>query len=201
MVKLEVYDPPMCCSSGVCGPNVDQALPRFASDLEWLRSRGVAIARYNLAQTPEAFTENEIVKAALRDDEENCLPLILVDGRIASRGTYPNRKELASMCGLAEQSQQGIYSAAVAELVAIGAAIACNCEPCFKYHYTAARKLGVSKEDVASAVATAKAVKETPAEAILKLADKYLGTAAPDEASSRTCGDSTSTESSGKCCC
>jgi len=23
-VKLEVFDPPMCCSSGVCGPNVDK---------------------------------------------------------------------------------------------------------------------------------------------------------------------------------
>lgn len=200
MLKIEVYDPPMCCSSGVCGPNVDQALPRFASDLEWLRSRGVTIARYNLAKTPEAFTENEIVKAALHDDEGNCLPLILVDGRIASRGTYLERSTLASLCGVAEQSQPGIYSAAVAELVAIGAAIACNCEPCFKHHYSAARRLGVSKEDMASAVATAKAVKETPADAILKLADKFLGAAAPEDAPSNACGDSDSTESAGKCC-
>ena len=200
MVKLEVYDPPMCCSSGVCGPRVNQALPRFTSDLEWLRSRGVSVARFNLAQTPQAFTENEIVKAALRDDEENCLPLILVDGRIASRGTYPGRSELASLCGIAEQSQPGIYSAAVAELVAIGAAIACNCEPCFKYHYSAARRLGVSKEDMASAVATAKAVKETPADAILKLADKFLSAAVHEDAPSNACEDSGSTESNNMCC-
>jgi len=200
MVKLEVFEPPMCCSSGVCGPNVDQVLPRFASDMEWLRSNGVTIARYNLAQTPEAFTENEIVKAALRDDEENCLPLVLVDGRIASRGTYPGRSELASLCGLTDHSQPGIYSAAVAELVAIGAAIASNCEPCFRYHYTAARRLGVSKEDMLSAVATAKAVKETPAEAILKLADKFLGADALEAASSKACGDSASTESGVRCC-
>ncbi|MCX5752314.1 MAG: arsenic metallochaperone ArsD family protein, partial [Candidatus Krumholzibacteria bacterium] len=44
MVKLEVYDPPMCCSSGVCCPSVDQVLPRFASDLEWLRNKGMTIA-------------------------------------------------------------------------------------------------------------------------------------------------------------
>jgi len=200
MVKLEVYDPPMCCSSGVCGPRVNQALPRFTSDLEWLRSRGVSVARFNLAQTPQAFTENEIVKAALRDDEENCLPLILVDGRIASRGTYPGRSELASLCDIAEQSQPGIYSAAVAELVAIGAAIACNCEPCFKYHYSAARRLGVSKEDMASAVATAKAVKETPADAILKLADKFLSAAVHEDAPSNACEDSGSTESNNMCC-
>ncbi|MCX5752538.1 MAG: arsenic metallochaperone ArsD family protein, partial [Candidatus Krumholzibacteria bacterium] len=144
--------------------------------------------------------ENEVVREALLDNEEDCLPLILIDGRIASRGIYPERSELASLCGVPEQSQSGIYSAAVAELVALGAAIACNCEVCFKYHYSAARRLGVSKEDMASAVATAKAVKETPAEAILKLADKFLGATAPENAPSKACGDSGSTESGVRCC-
>ena len=48
-----------------------------------------------------------------------------------------------------------IFSPSVAELVAIGAAIGANCEPCFKYHYSQARKLGVSRDDVAQAVALA----------------------------------------------
>ena len=52
MTKLEVFDPPMCCSSGVCGPKVDPVLPRFAADLEWMKSQGVAVSRYNLAQLP-----------------------------------------------------------------------------------------------------------------------------------------------------
>ena len=68
-----------------------------------------------------------------------------------------------------------LFSPAVAELVAIGAAIAANCEPCFKYHYARAQKLGVGKDDIAKAVATAKGVKEAPAEAVLKLANKILG--------------------------
>lgn len=175
MARLEVFDSPMCCTSGMCGPSVDPSLISFASDLEWLRNLGVAVVRYDFAHQPEAFAENEIVKEALRGDDENCLPLVLIDGRIVSRGGYPSREELASLCGEAERFAASICSASVAELVALGAAIACNCEPCFKFHYAAARALGVSKEDMAMTVATAKAVRDTPAESILNLADKLLG--------------------------
>ncbi|MCE9614756.1 MAG: arsenite efflux transporter metallochaperone ArsD [Lentisphaerae bacterium] len=98
-MKLDVFDPPMCCSSGVCGPKVDPVLPRFAADLDWLRGQGVAVARYNLAQQPMAFADNETVKTALTEDE-NCLPLTLVEGKIACRGRYPTRSELARFAGV-----------------------------------------------------------------------------------------------------
>jgi AhpD family alkylhydroperoxidase len=68
-----------------------------------------------------------------------------------------------------------LFSPAVAELVAIGAAIAANCEPCFKYHYDQARKLGVTPADMARAVTMAQAVKDAPARAMLALAERYLG--------------------------
>lgn len=71
-------------------------------------------------------------------------------------------------------SEPSLYTDAVAELVAIGAAIAANCEPCFKYHFQQARKLGVSREDMMRAVETAQCVKETPAKAMLQLARRFL---------------------------
>ena len=49
MSKLQVFDPAMCCSTGVCGPSVDPALAHFASDLEALKSAGVVVERFNLA--------------------------------------------------------------------------------------------------------------------------------------------------------
>ena len=73
-----------------------------------------------------------------------------------------------------ESPAPGIYTDAVAELVAIGAAIAANCEPCFKYHYQQAGKLGVSREDMMRAVKTAQSVKEAPSKAMLQLAHRYL---------------------------
>ena len=66
MTVVTVYDPPMCCSTGVCGPEVDPKLARFAGDLEWLRSRGVEVRRFNLAQEPGRFIEDAAVKAIAR---------------------------------------------------------------------------------------------------------------------------------------
>lgn len=73
-----------------------------------------------------------------------------------------------------------IFTSQVAELVAIGAAIAGNCESCFKYHYDRARKLGVSDLDMRYAVDLAQKVKDTPARAMLVMAERYLGPATPD---------------------
>ncbi len=94
------------------------------------------------------------------------------------------RQGQAPPCGAGKDSQQ-VYTPAVAELVAIGAAIAANCEACFKYHSVQARKLGVSQEDMACAVTMAQKVKEAPARAVLELANKILGrTASAEDAGS-----------------
>jgi hypothetical protein len=105
MKKLAVYDPPMCCSSGVCGPKVDPILPRFAGDLERVKKQGVTVARYNLAQQPMAFAENATVREALEKEDVACLPLILVDGMIVSRSAYPARDVLEASLGLAPVSK------------------------------------------------------------------------------------------------
>jgi AhpD family alkylhydroperoxidase len=76
-----------------------------------------------------------------------------------------------------ENSLSDLYNPAVEELVAIGAAIACNCEPCFKYHFREALGHGVSRGDVALAVATARKVKEHIAEQVLKTAGEQMAAA------------------------
>lgn len=96
MSRLEVFDPAMCCSTGICGPEVDPALPRFAADLDWLSAQGVEVFRHNLSQQPAAFAENEEVKAALGAQGLDCLPLVLLDGKVLSMGAYPSREQLAT---------------------------------------------------------------------------------------------------------
>lgn len=100
MTTLVVFDPPMCCSTGVCGPVVDPVLPRVAADLDWLKRQGVAVERYNLAQQPQAFATNEVVTAALREHGNECLPLVVVNGQVVLRGRYPDRAELARLAGV-----------------------------------------------------------------------------------------------------
>ncbi len=166
--NLRVYDPPMCCSTGVCGPNVDPALVRFAADLKWLEGQGVSVDRYNLAQQPMAFAENEVVRARITDDGEKALPLVLVDGKVVASGAYPSREELRAALDM--KGAMPLVTPEVAELVAIGAAIAANCETCLRVHVRAATELGVTLEDIARAVETAAKVKEFPHRNILKLA-------------------------------
>lgn len=100
MTVIEVFDPPMCCSSGVCGASVDPRLPRIVSDLEWLKSLGVQVERYNLAHQPREFVARDDVKETLRVNGDRALPMIRVNGHIVSKGLYPSRELLAAWCGL-----------------------------------------------------------------------------------------------------
>lgn len=90
MKTITVFDPSMCCSTGVCGPEVDPILPRFAAFLHHLKGRGVVVERYNLAQQPMAFVQNPKVKAILEKDGVEALPLIFIDGELALKGEYPD---------------------------------------------------------------------------------------------------------------
>jgi hypothetical protein len=114
MTHVQVFDPPMCCSSGVCGLAVNPVLPQFAADLDWLRSQGVQVERYGLSQQPNAFVETDAVQRTLSSEGTNCLPLVLVNGQIVTLGTYPNREELASYAGIDAQAE-GIHTDAIAE--------------------------------------------------------------------------------------
>ncbi len=105
MKKLEIYDPPMCCSTGVCGPEVEPRLVQFAADLDWVKGQGVEGARFNLSQEPDAFVSNESVRQALEEDGNDVLPLVMIDGRLMCRGFYPERSQLRSMLGLKETQE------------------------------------------------------------------------------------------------
>lgn len=103
MKKLQVFDPALCCSTGVCGTEVDQALVDFSADVDWLKQAGGQIERFNLAQQPMAFAEHAVVKSFLERSGVEGLPLILVDGEIAMAGRYPMRKELARFAGVSTE--------------------------------------------------------------------------------------------------
>ncbi len=202
MKTLQVFDPALCCSTGVCGVDVDQALVAFAADVDWAKQQGIQIERFNLAQQPMAFVENAAVKRVLETSGQDALPLILLDGEVKLSGRYPSRSELTEWLGIAVAPS--LFTEQVAELVAIGAAIGSNCEPCFKYHYDQARKLGVSDADMRRAVDMAQMVKDTPARAILKLAERFVGASTSDTAAKQsqccTPASSGTDKPAAKCC-
>ena len=100
MSTVDIYDPPQCCATGACGPDADDELAQFASSLEWLKERGIAVSRYNLGHQPGAFVQNATVKSTIDKDGMACLPLVIADGRIVAQGRYPTRTELGEKLGL-----------------------------------------------------------------------------------------------------
>ncbi|MDR1968876.1 MAG: arsenite efflux transporter metallochaperone ArsD [Burkholderiaceae bacterium] len=101
MTTIQVFDPALCCNTGVCGTNVDQNLVTFAADVDWAKQNGAQIERFNLSQQPMAFAENATVKGLLERTGQAVLPVILVDGQLALAGRYPARDDLARWAGIA----------------------------------------------------------------------------------------------------
>lgn len=95
MTQFSIFDPALCCSSGVCGTDVDQALVTFAADCQWLKQQGITVDRFNLSQQPMAFAENALVRRFLETSGTESLPLILLNGEMILAGRYPNRQELS----------------------------------------------------------------------------------------------------------
>ena len=100
MSTVKVFDPPMCCSSGVCGAEPDIGLARFSADLQWLRGQGVGVQRFNLTQQPEQFVAEAAIMEAVKAGGTAALPIVMVDGRVVAAGRYPSREELAVIPGL-----------------------------------------------------------------------------------------------------
>lgn len=105
MKTLEVFDPALCCSTGVCGVEVDQALVSFAAHVQWARQQGAKIERFNLGQEPLMFAENATAKAFLQRSGQEALPLLLLDGEVALAGRYPTRAELARWLNITESGE------------------------------------------------------------------------------------------------
>jgi hypothetical protein len=119
MKTIQVFDPALCCSTGVCGVEVDQALVSFSADVDWAKGAGAQIERFNLAQQPMAFAEHAAVKEALERSGQGALPLVVMDGKVALSGRYPTRDELAQWLG---QAQGNSETGAGAKLAAIAVA-------------------------------------------------------------------------------
>jgi SAM-dependent methyltransferase len=98
--SIRVFEPALCCNTGVCGPDVDEALVGFTADLAYLRELGVDIQRHNLANDPSAFAEDQTVREFLRVAGSAGLPLTMVDGVTVATGTYPSRADLLRYAGV-----------------------------------------------------------------------------------------------------
>ena len=121
MKTLEVFEPAMCCPTGVCGVSVDPALVEFNAVVQWLSQQGIAVARHNLTQDPAAFAANADVVKEMQAGMDR-LPVLLVDGRVVATGMYPTRPQLMQKLGLQP-------ARADKPRIMLGTAAGCGCKP------------------------------------------------------------------------
>lgn len=101
MRTIRVYEPAMCCNTGVCGGDPDQKLVEFTADLAHLQGLGAGIQRHNLANDPSAFAGNDTVRSYLELVGSDGLPMTVVDGVTVMTGGYPTREQLIGYAGIA----------------------------------------------------------------------------------------------------
>lgn len=97
MKKMIIFDPAMCCSTGVCGPSVDKELLRVATVLNTLKNKGILFERYNLTNNPQIFVTNKVINEILNAKGIEALPVTMIDGVVVKVGKYPTNEEFCSL--------------------------------------------------------------------------------------------------------
>lgn len=102
MKKMIIFDPAMCCPTGVCGPSVDPELLRVATVINSLKNKGVTVERHNLTSNPQAFVDNKVINQLLNSEGVDVLPVTIVDGEVVKTKGYPTNEEFCTMLDVPE---------------------------------------------------------------------------------------------------
>ncbi len=102
MKKMIIFEPAMCCGTGVCGPSVDPELLRVSTVLNNLKNKGILIERHNLSNNPQIFVENKELNEMLNKEGVEVLPVIMVNGIVVKTKGYPTDEEFCKLLGLPE---------------------------------------------------------------------------------------------------
>ncbi len=100
MKKMIIFDPAMCCPTGVCGPSVDKDLLRVATLINNLKNKGIIIERHNLTNNPQIFVDNKVINKMLLKDGIEVLPVTMVDGEVVRTKAYPTNEEFLELLEL-----------------------------------------------------------------------------------------------------
>jgi hypothetical protein len=94
---VELFDPPLCCPTGLCGPTLDQTLLDVNEMILALQAGGVTVARYQMTGHPQAFLSNPDVMRLVREQQLAALPITAVRGQVVKIGAYPTLAEVKSL--------------------------------------------------------------------------------------------------------
>jgi hypothetical protein len=100
MKKMEIFEPAMCCPTGICGPSVDKELLRISSVINNLKKNGQSVERYNLTNNPLNFIQNVEINKMLEKEGIEILPVTMIDGVVVKTKAYPTNEEICNLLGV-----------------------------------------------------------------------------------------------------
>jgi hypothetical protein len=124
MKKMQIFEPAMCCSTGLCGVGVDKELLRISTVLNTMKKNGVNVDRYNLSNAPQEFINNKVVNQFINDQGVDLLPAIVLDGEIVIAGRYPTNEEFARLLDISSNFIREESEVKASDTKARG----CNCK-------------------------------------------------------------------------
>ena len=199
---ITILDPALCCSTGVCGPDVDDALVQTAANVKWLKSLGYEVNRHNLSNDATAFKNYPKAVEKLQKEGADSLPFILIDGELVMTGKYPEKSEWLNwlkegqeeVSGNDKSTEEEWSREKISTLISIGAAIAASCNDSLEFHTARAKTQNISVEEIAMAMNTGNEVRANASQNIVEKANQLLNDLQPAKSSS-CCGGS------GSSCC
>ena len=96
MKTMSIYEPAMCCETGICGVSVEPELLRISTVFNNLQKNGITAARFNLNSAPQAFINNSDINKLIMGDGVESLPATVIDGKIVKTKAYPTNEEIVA---------------------------------------------------------------------------------------------------------
>lgn len=185
-MQITILDPALCCSSGVCGPDVDDALVQTAANVKWLKSLGHEVNRHNISNDGAAFKEYPAAVEKLQKEGVDSLPYILADDALVKTGEYPSKEEWLELIErkttdsaqkTPESNEQSAKKTAI--LIGIGAAIAVSNESSMKAYVAQAKTLGIEIQEIADAMNIGNDARNSLSQKVIQQANSLLGELQP----------------------
>lgn len=94
MKSMTIYEPAMCCETGLCGVGINPELLRVSTVFNNLKKQGVSVARFNLNNFPQEFINNAEINKLINSEGVDALPATVIDGKIVKTSAYPTNEEI-----------------------------------------------------------------------------------------------------------